>query len=250
MAPAQFNIDGRVYSFQKELKTNQKCDVYFYRKYYDGTCEEVGADDFVEVETIRYGSKPIYSILTLAGGSRILVDKLPKDIEKSARKIEGRDLRNLLDLATVILAIDDRSSGITARLDEVIALQKDLIHRLDGMKQPDTVPESIVSTSSGTLPVTTSPAKKPRKAIPKKVREEVWKKRNGASFDGRCFCCETDLRFEAFEVGHVIPVADGGNDSVDNLEPVCRSCNRSMGKRNMLEFKKTHFSTTGFAENS
>jgi len=32
-----------------------------------------------------------------------------------------------------------------------------------------------------------------------------------------------------FHTGHIVAVADGGSNHIDNLEPICSSCNYSMG---------------------
>lgn len=77
-----------------------------------------------------------------------------------------------------------------------------------------------------------------RKTILKPVREEVWRKRNGTSTEGRCFVCSQPLSLSLMECGHIVAVANGGSNSASNLEPICAGCNRSMGKRNLNEYKK------------
>eukprot|EP00798_Chlamydomonas_sp_ICE-L_P017333 gene17333-23642_t len=44
-----------------------------------------------------------------------------------------------------------------------------------------------------------------------------------------------------FECGHVVSRAMGGATILDNLLPICRSCNRSMGTTDMRVFKETYF---------
>jgi 5-methylcytosine-specific restriction endonuclease McrA len=39
------------------------------------------------------------------------------------------------------------------------------------------------------------------------------------------------------ECGHIIAHALGGNALLDNLMPVCKSCNRDMGTMNLEEYK-------------
>lgn len=78
----------------------------------------------------------------------------------------------------------------------------------------------------------------PRKAIPKKVRGEVWKKHFGTSTEGSCYCCKKGLSaFDDWHVGHIVAHVNGGTDTVENLRPVCGSCNLSMGSEHMDEFK-------------
>ena len=58
-----------------------------------------------------------------------------------------------------------------------------------------------------------------RRAIPSEVRAFVWRRD-----DGRCVQCgaEDDLQFD-----HLIPVAKGGGNAIDNVQVLCRDCNRS-----------------------
>jgi len=82
-------------------------------------------------------------------------------------------------------------------------------------------------------PTGSSPYKKA--TIPLKLRMTVWKKRNLA-FDGECYCCKQILLYENFESGHIQAEINGGETILSNLEPICSSCNKSMGRTNMLEF--------------
>ena len=83
---------------------------------------------------------------------------------------------------------------------------------------------------------------KKRKSIPKTVRDKVWNDAFGErSGVGPCACCNREITQQSFECGHVIAHARGGSDSPGNMRPLCRACNRSMGKRDMDEFKSSHF---------
>lgn len=44
----------------------------------------------------------------------------------------------------------------------------------------------------------------------------------------RCFCCG---RERALQADHIIPVAQGGSDSMSNLQPLCAVCNRRKGNQ-------------------
>jgi len=44
-----------------------------------------------------------------------------------------------------------------------------------------------------------------------------------------------------FEVGHNKPFAKGGEWNINNLRPICRTCNRSMRTMTIEEFKKKFF---------
>lgn len=77
-----------------------------------------------------------------------------------------------------------------------------------------------------------------RRRIPAVLREHVWKKHNKNMCDiGECYVCESELRFADMECGHVVAAALGGQDTVDNLMPVCKSCNRDMGIMHLEEYR-------------
>lgn len=83
------------------------------------------------------------------------------------------------------------------------------------------------------------PEKGERKPIPKKLRGEVWKMHFGTSTEGGCYCCKKGLSaFDDWHAGHILARSRGGTDTIDNLRPVCGSCNLSMGSESMDEFKQ------------
>jgi 5-methylcytosine-specific restriction endonuclease McrA len=77
-----------------------------------------------------------------------------------------------------------------------------------------------------------------RKRVTGPLRERVWAKRNARNLDGACFVCEKPVTFSAFESGHVISVYHGGPTTLDNLEPICKVCNRDMGVQNLDAYKQ------------
>jgi len=80
-----------------------------------------------------------------------------------------------------------------------------------------------------------------RKTIPQSVRRKLWRIHFGKRFTGECFVCGNDIDINHFDAGHIIAVSNGGSDKVDNLKPICKSCNSSMGTDNLLEFKERYF---------
>jgi hypothetical protein len=75
-----------------------------------------------------------------------------------------------------------------------------------------------------------------RKTIPKALRNKVWTEYNGETYKGQCFCCSREIDNQNFECGHVDSVDKGGLNTLDNLRPICKSCNTSMKTENMFEF--------------
>jgi len=90
-------------------------------------------------------------------------------------------------------------------------------------------------------PANTTPKNK-RKAIPKALKDQVWDLSFGAKAGvGKCYCCSTEINSKKFECGHIQSVAEGGITGMDNLKPVCSPCNKSMGTKNMDEYKATYY---------
>lgn len=75
--------------------------------------------------------------------------------------------------------------------------------------------------------------------IPKSIRNIVWDKHMGSEFKkGLCQCCKTErITFTNFQCGHITSEKDGGEIHVDNLIPLCQSCNGSMGTMNLNKYK-------------
>ena len=69
-----------------------------------------------------------------------------------------------------------------------------------------------------------------RKPIPKAIREQVWAKYIGKKFEATCYVpwCKNKMDVFNYHVGHDVPVADGGENEISNLKPICARCNLSM----------------------
>ena len=75
--------------------------------------------------------------------------------------------------------------------------------------------------------------------ISKILRNQVWVHHVGENFKVPCTCCAfNEINVFNFECGHIIPESKGGKTQCDNLKPICRTCNASMGTENMTEFIK------------
>lgn len=80
-----------------------------------------------------------------------------------------------------------------------------------------------------------------RKSIPKIVRDKIWNDNIGLAFGiGKCYCCQNQITKDYYQCGHIVSRAMGGDDSPDNLKPICSLCNQSMGTQNMDEFMKEY----------
>jgi 5-methylcytosine-specific restriction endonuclease McrA len=75
-----------------------------------------------------------------------------------------------------------------------------------------------------------------RAAIPAPVRRRVWAKHNTQD-PGTCYVCDAPLEFANMECGHDIPHCLGGPTTLENLWPICRSCNRDMGVMRLSDYR-------------
>ena len=80
-----------------------------------------------------------------------------------------------------------------------------------------------------------------RKTIPSSLRIQVWRKYlskpdGTCELDGKCYCCNREIQIDCFECGHIISNKNGGKINMDNLRPICGTCNKNMGTQNMINF--------------
>jgi 5-methylcytosine-specific restriction endonuclease McrA len=77
-----------------------------------------------------------------------------------------------------------------------------------------------------------------KKTIPKPLKQKIWNNWIGIEIgQTKCLCCKlNDISQGSFSCGHIIAEINGGELKMDNLKPICVSCNSSMGTRNMNEF--------------
>lgn len=75
-------------------------------------------------------------------------------------------------------------------------------------------------------------------SLPATVRNVVWNTYIGVdNKSGICLCCNSEkIGYANFECGHILARANGGNDTIGNLRPICSLCNKSMGTKNMRDF--------------
>jgi hypothetical protein len=87
--------------------------------------------------------------------------------------------------------------------------------------------------------------------IPATVRNSVWINHIGNDKGTSvCFCCKSQpIDRGNYECGHVISRHDGGSSTVENLRPICGLCNKSMGTKNMEDFRKTYFKIEKIIDN-
>ena len=79
---------------------------------------------------------------------------------------------------------------------------------------------------------------KKKKAIPKNVKINIWNTYIDPNIQRhKCVCCKKSIiTITEFHVGHVISEHNGGTLEINNLRPICASCNYSMGTNNMIDY--------------
>jgi hypothetical protein len=79
--------------------------------------------------------------------------------------------------------------------------------------------------------------KKRRKTFPKTMRMMLWSKYfPDNTMLGKCSCCQSQVDYNLFELGHIISVLNGGTNTLENLVPICGMCNKSCGGKNLTDF--------------
>jgi hypothetical protein len=81
-------------------------------------------------------------------------------------------------------------------------------------------------------------ANKQKDLISPVVRYTVWNTYCGRENNiSKCLCCDaTEIIATSFHCGHVQAENNGGKITIDNLRPICKKCNSSVGTTNMLEY--------------
>jgi hypothetical protein len=78
--------------------------------------------------------------------------------------------------------------------------------------------------------------KKIKSRITPKLRESVWTKEYNELSEGKCpiKSCNHIIYKNNFNCGHIISEYNGGETNLENLRPICTSCNSKMGTKNWI----------------
>lgn len=72
------------------------------------------------------------------------------------------------------------------------------------------------------------------------LKYDVWE-RYFKTFDGKCLCCGTPISLKNYHKGHIIADKNGGDYNINNLIPLCMSCNTKMGTIDYFTYKNKYF---------
>ena len=103
--------------------------------------------------------------------------------------------------------------------------------------------ETVKESEKETVKKLDTPTKKrvKKEKIPATLKNIVWHKYFETSLTGLCQCCKVEnISKSIFDAGHIISEKNGGQVILENLKPICKLCNSSMGKINMDEFMKKY----------
>jgi hypothetical protein len=121
-------------------------------------------------------------------------------------------------------------------IEKLKSTKKIKIIKLKKTIEPITDTETLTDSLDNVKLTDTKKIKK--KSIPLALKRNVWNKHIGEEIGKtKCLCCKlTDISQTNFSCGHIISEFNGGELTLNNLKPICISCNSSMGTANMEEF--------------
>ena len=148
----------------------------------------------------------------------------------------------------VILELTDKikkelTNELTSKLKKELTyeltnkIKKELTHELTNKIKKELTAE-LTETSNQQIT-----QKKTKSQIPQSLRIATWKKYVGEeNAKALCLCCKSaEITVFAFHCAHVIAECMGGKKHLENLRPVCASCNLSMGSQNLFDYSNSHF---------
>ena len=82
-----------------------------------------------------------------------------------------------------------------------------------------------------------------KKKISKTLKDTVWNTYIGDKIGKiKCPCCnDKDIQQSTFHCGHIVAESKEGKTVLENLIPICATCNTSMNSENMIDFIKHNF---------
>ena len=83
--------------------------------------------------------------------------------------------------------------------------------------------------------------KKGKKRISKRLKDQCWIKEFNNNIVATCPIPTCNIKLnknnpDLWHAGHVISEYNGGNTDIDNLRPICKSCNLDMGSMNWNDY--------------
>jgi len=167
--------------------------------------------------------------------------------ESKTQNIESEDTVNKNETLTLIEQLEKQKNEIELRMKEEIKRQEEERLKLEEEKRKKQEEERLkLEEEKKILELEEKKRveeekkenKKKKQSIPKNVRIIIWNHYIGEDIiKHKCLCCKkVTISNTNFEVGHVLSEKNGGTHEINNLRPICFSCNHSMGSENMIDF--------------
>lgn len=67
-------------------------------------------------------------------------------------------------------------------------------------------------------------------------RKSVWTKYHGNYIEDKCIGCGNKTSLDDVHMAHIVSLKKGGNNTVENILPLCPGCNLSCGTKNAVTF--------------
>lgn len=85
--------------------------------------------------------------------------------------------------------------------------------------------------------------KENKQKISTKLKENIWNTYYNSKTKKQCPIsnCKKFITNKKFHAGHIISEKNGGNLEIDNLHPICATCNTKMSIKNWVEYDKISF---------
>lgn len=113
------------------------------------------------------------------------------------------------------------------------------------MEVKNYVPTTYARTELNNDPIIELNPKRKRKSINRRTYTKIWLKLYPGLFSGVCKLCNTNeislTDTSSWEASHIIPFSKGGDETLENLIPLCKNCNRSMGKKTVQDYAKEKY---------
>lgn len=174
-------------------------------------------------------------------------EKTSKKKENEIDKIENENSANQNVIVNILDNLEKQKMEIELKMKEVLEkemeekrkveeIEKKLKESEDKKKIDEEIEKKRIEETQKRIEK--EEAKKKKQSIPKQVRTIVWNHYIGEDIiKHKCLCCKkVTICNTNFDVGHVISEKNAGTHEINNLRPICGSCNHSMGTENMVDF--------------
>jgi hypothetical protein len=146
---------------------------------------------------------------------------------------DKKTVNDLIDMTHI-----ETKSNKTNPFSDFMFREEPVIAKQQILRNPlPTIPKQTIIPQSLSNPINNKSRYK-KKSIPLVLKRRLWNKyfgeQNGIAL---CPCCKlSQISTFSFHCGHIVSEKNGGLLILDNLIPLCQSCNSSMGTKSYNEF--------------